>query len=131
MYENTRNYIGRDQSGHYKQEIGDYVYIVRSSHTGVIPEITIECFDPANGNKKIGEAVFEVRGLPTKHLVSSWTWVEKAYEGKGVAGTMYAYVKSLGNDIMPSDDQTTKGKKMWSKWKANGDAKHLLPAKSG
>jgi hypothetical protein len=39
---------------------------------------------------------------------------------------MYAYAKMLGNDIIPSYNQTSQGKAMWAAWEKADDAKHLI-----
>jgi hypothetical protein len=38
---------------------------------------------------------------------------------------MYAVMRMLGVNIHPATHQTDDGKKMWDKWRKNGDAKHI------
>jgi GNAT superfamily N-acetyltransferase len=74
----------------------------------------------------IGHAQFVVKSdeKGDQWLESAWTEVDQDYDGRGVAAMMYAFAKSLGNDIKPSPDQSTYGKWMWKKW--GKDAKHLV-----
>jgi hypothetical protein len=44
----------------------------------------------------------------------------------GIASTMYAYAKMLGNDVRPSTVQMPGGKAMWKAWRKSGAAKHLM-----
>ena len=80
------------------------------------------------GNKQVGHVFFELHQRPGSKpwFESGGTTVESGYEGKGIASTMYAYAKMLGNDVRPSGLQTKQGKNMWTKWKKNGDAQYLM-----
>ena len=105
----------------HTQEIGDFTYTAVGQEIG---DLDITAF---HNGKKIGHAIFNIygRGIE-KRLESGATFVKPAYEKKGVAATMYAYAKMLGNDIKPSPTQTPDGKAMWNSWFDKGDARHLL-----
>jgi hypothetical protein len=85
-------------------------------------KILIGCYD---GDALVGKAHFEIR--PKQGwLESANTEVNKKYQKKGIASTMYAYAKMLGNDITPSPHQSNMGKKMWAAWDKSGDAQYLM-----
>ena len=110
----------------HKQVIGDYTYTASVEMFIGEPLLNIKAYD---GNKEIGHILFEIwylDGRPGRsHIESGGTEVAPEYRGQGVASTMYAYAKMLGNDIMPSWSQTSKGKAMWAAWEKAGDARHL------
>jgi hypothetical protein len=85
--------------------------------------LTITAHDRQN---VIGWAHFVVKSdeKGNQWLESEWTEVDDDYMSRGVAAMMYAFAKSLGNDIKPSPHQSTWGKRMWKKW--GKDAKHLV-----
>ena len=113
-----------------------------------------DCFDPAfndtqhfdgltyrasaieeNGKEyfqiKVFDDNFQQVGLakfrPSKRgLVSAITSFKPEYQGQGIARNIYAYVRALGNTIVPSRNQLPPGKAMWAAWKKSGDAKHLM-----
>jgi len=73
--------------------------------------------------QQIGLAKFR----PSKNgLVSAVTSLKLEYQGRGIARNIYAYVRMLGNTIVPSRNQLPPGKAMWDAWKKSGDAKHLM-----
>jgi GNAT superfamily N-acetyltransferase len=73
--------------------------------------------------QQIGLAKFR----PSKNgLVSAVTSLKPEYQGRGIARNIYAYVRMLGNTIVPSRNQLPPGKAMWDAWKKSGDAKHLM-----
>ena len=109
----------------HEQRIGDFLYTAttKKSDSGFYTYLLIRCYD---GNKEIGKVNFEVRILAGKKwLESQLTEVASGYQQQGIASTMYAYAKMLGNDIKPSKYQSDMGKDMWAGWKKSGDAKHL------
>jgi len=129
----------------HKQEIGDFTYTASieqgrnhrwepypgapftnagtSKSYYVVTWLYIKCFD---GNKKIGESIFEIKGSDNKQWLESYqTKVEREYQNRGIASTMYAYAKMLGNDIKPSGLQSWQGQSMWKAWRKSGEAKHL------
>jgi GNAT superfamily N-acetyltransferase len=115
----------------HKQKIGDYTYTATAEDFEGSPLLWIKAYD---GNKEIGHILFEIivrspggRRMPSAdYLESGGTEVDPAYRNKGVASTMYAYAKMLGNDIRASYNQTSQGKAMWAAWEKAGDAKHLV-----
>ena len=115
----------------HKQVIGDYTYIATAEDFEGSPLLWIKAYD---GNKEIGHILFEIivrspggkRKASADYIESGGTEVDPAYRNKGVASTMYAYAKMLGNDIQSSYNQTSQGKAMWKAWEKAGDAKHLV-----
>jgi GNAT superfamily N-acetyltransferase len=108
--------------------IGDYEFEAREAIGGMgdydANALTIIAYDPKKKNKIIGNANFVVKGRGSKRsLASDDTYVDPKYRGEGIATMMYAYAKSLGNDIKGSNIQTPMGKKMWANW--GSDAEHL------
>lgn len=107
----------------HKQQIGDYTYTAALEpdrfHKSDL--FVIRCYD---GDKMIGQAKFYTTFGDS--LVSALTTVQPAYQKSGIASTMYAYARMLGNTIEPSASQLPPGKKMWKAWKKSGEAKHLM-----
>lgn len=115
----------RNPEFEHEQEIGNYKYTAKTqlSSSGLTTYLHIRCYD---GAKLIGKVNFEVRNLVGKKwLESQQTEVAPEYKKQGIASTMYAYAKMLGNDIKPSPYQSDEGQDMWKAWKKSGDAKHL------
>lgn len=129
----------------HKQEIGDFTYTASTEQAKqyrwepypgapvfdadtnpyyIVTWLNIKCFD---NNKQIALAIFEVKGNEKNQqwLESYQTSVDKSYRGRGIASSMYAYAKMLGNDVKPSSSQSDQGQSMWKAWKKSGDAKHL------
>ena len=130
----------------HKQEIGDFTYTASTEQAKqyrwepypgapvfdadtsnpyyIITWLNIKCFD---NNKQIALAIFEVKGNEKNQqwLESYQTSVEKSYRGRGIASSMYAYAKMLGNDVKPSSSQSDQGQSMWKAWRKSGEAKHL------
>jgi GNAT superfamily N-acetyltransferase len=115
----------------HKQVIGDYTYKASVEMFMGEPILSIKAYD---GDREIGHILFEIivrspggkRDPSADYLESGGTEVDPAYRNKGVASTMYAYAKMLGNDIRPSYNQTSQGQAMWAAWNKAGDAKHLI-----
>ncbi len=101
----------------HTQKIGDYTYTASSDGRGYL---YIECH---HRNKQIGRVDFYVRNGA---LESEQTEVEPEYQRMGIASTMYAYAKMLGNDVKPSSNLLRPGKNMWRAWRKSGDDKHLV-----
>lgn len=110
----------------HSQVIGDYTYTASVEIFLDDPLLNIAAYD---GNKKIGSAMFQIfdwEDDPAEgYMESGGTEVDPNYRNKGVASTMYAYAKMLGNDIRRSSNRTDQGKAMWSAWDKSGDSKHL------
>ena len=111
----------RNRRFEHTQQIGNYTYKATVEIFIGEPLLWIKAYD---GNKEIGHVLFELYG---DHLESGGTEVDPKYRNKGIASTMYAYAKMLGNDIKPSYNRTDQGKGMWSAWEKSGDAKYLTP----
>lgn len=113
----------------HTQEIGDYAYkaFAYEGRPGV-KFLRIQAFADATDNPmdRIGDVLFRITDDATGgYLESINTFVADEYQKKGIASTMYAFAKMLGNDIQPSKDQLPAGQAMWKAWKKSGDAKHL------
>ena len=126
MYQNIDEEINPDIFNlgfEHEQEIGDYLYTAHVQiGRGTTNYLLIGCYD---GDALVGKAHFEIR--PKQGwLESANTEVNKKYQKKGIASTMYAYAKMLGNDITPSPHQSNMGKKMWAAWDKSGDAQYLM-----
>ena len=110
----------------HKQVIGDYTYTASVEMFIGEPLLNIKAYD---GNKEIGHILFEIFHWEDEsaksHIESGGTEVDPKYRNKGIASTMYAYAKMLGNDIRASSNRTDQGKAMWAAWDKSGDAKHL------
>jgi len=110
----------------HRQVIGNYTYTASVEIFLGDPLLNIKAYD---GNKEIGHAMFEVwhfEDQPAKsHIESGGTEVDPKYRNKGVASTMYAYAKMLGNDINASSNRTPQGRAMWAAWEKSGDAQHI------
>jgi pyrimidine deaminase RibD-like protein/GNAT superfamily N-acetyltransferase len=111
--------------------IGDYEFDAIEKTGGMIDwdanALTIIAYDPRRKKNKqvIGKADFVVKGRGSKsRLVSDDTYVDPKYRGEGIATMMYAYARSLGNNVGHSNIRTPMGKAMWDKWGA--DAQHLM-----
>ena len=114
----------------HTQQIGDYTYIASVEIFLDEPILNIKAYD---GDKEIGHVLFEIfdweDDTSNSYMESGGTEVDPKYRGKGIATTMYAYAKMLGNDIIPSFNRTTQGKAMWAGW--GQDAKHLRDVAEG
>lgn len=104
----------------HRQEIDGFVYTAESKvYFNKLDTLKIRCYN--NENEEIASVLFEVK--QGKWLQAVQVVVEPEYRGEGLANTMYAYAKMLGNTIKPSGTQTDQGKAMWAKW--GTDARHL------
>ena len=109
--------------------MGNFVFNARTFTGGLADPnakgLQIRAYDPKNLKSSIGSADFIVKKDKKGNtwLESDDTEVNDKYRGKGVATMMYAFAKSLGNDIKPGDYKSYAGAKMWNKW--GKDAKHL------
>lgn len=112
-------------------EMGDFMFDARSflgGYDGDESGLQIRAYDfkRPKGQQTIAHADFI---LQTNRKGNTWlesddTWVHEDYRGRGVASTMYAFAKMLGNDIKPSSIQTISGRGMWRGW--GKDAKNLV-----
>jgi GNAT superfamily N-acetyltransferase len=126
MYQNIDEEINPDVLDprfNHKQEIGEYTYTagLEPGRFHKADLFVIRCYD---GDKMIGQAKFYTTFGDS--LVSALTTVQPEYQKQGIASTMYAYARMLGNTIEPSASQLPPGKKMWKAWKKSGDAQYLM-----
>jgi hypothetical protein len=95
--------------------------------------LQIRAYDPKRpkGSRLIGSADFikKTDKKGNQWLESDDTEVAEEYQGQGVATMMYAFAKSLNNDIQRSPFQSKAGSDMWNKW--GKDAKNLMKEASG
>ena len=110
--------------------MGDFMFDARTFTGGMGDSdavgLQIRAYDPKKSKtSSIGSADFIVKKdkKGNSWLESDDTEVDPEYQGKGVATLMYAFAKSLGNDIKPSPYQSVAGQNMWAKW--GKDAKNL------
>lgn len=114
---------------YHEQEIDGKVYSAKTVKEGWNKRnkelyLSIECKD---NNKIIAGALFLIFNIRSNQWLESVdTWVNDAYKQSGIARTMYAYAKMLGNDVRPSTVQTPDGQAMRKAWKKSGEAKHLI-----
>ena len=117
----------------HEQEINGMMYSAKTgpmSNAGKQLYLTIECRNPEIPDRIAGMAVFIIMDtIKGQWLESMDTYVVGDYKMSGIASTMYAYAKMLGNDIKPSAYQSQMGKQMWRKWHEKGDAQHLIAGK--
>jgi len=113
----------------HQQVIGDYTYTAASSmRSDNANYLVIKAYEDLNDPLgHVAQVNFFIRGTPESgYLESLNTWVAPEYRGKGIASTIYAYARMLGNTVKPSSNQTGQGRQMWSGWKQSGDAEHLI-----
>jgi len=119
----------------HTQKIGDYTYkaFAYEGRPGV-KFLRVQAFvnESDNAMDRIGDVLFRITDDNLGgHLESINTFVADEYQKQGIASTMYAYAKMLGNDIQPSKDQLPPGQAMWKAWEKSGDAQHLMKEDSG
>lgn len=108
----------------HSQEIGDFLYKAEADNdSGYGTTLVITAYD---GKKEIAQAEF-IMDEDADSLTSANTWVLPEYQELGIATTMYAYAKMLGNDVTPSRIQTDQGNRMWRSWNQKKQSKHILP----
>lgn len=105
----------------FEQEIDGVTYRV-SNVKGGSNNIKIQALDKKQ--QVIANALFW-RHQYQDGLESLSTYVDPAWQGKGIATNMYAVMRMLGVNIHPATHQSDDGKKMWDKWRKSGDAKHI------
>jgi hypothetical protein len=105
----------------HSQKIGDYTYTAEFGYGGYL---YVSCF---RRGKEIGRAHFHING---DNLESTMSDVDRAYQRRGIASTMYAYAKMLGNDVKVSNNLLPDGRKMWKAFRKSGANKHLVAEES-
>ena len=78
--------------------------------------LIIKVFDPKSTSiwfksAGIASARFIVTG---DHMEVSAVQVATEYQRQGIASAMYNFARELGNDVLPSRNQTDQGKAFWS-----------------
>lgn len=108
----------------HELEMHGYRYTAETdNNSGYGTQLIIKVYD---GSKEIANAEF-IEEPHDKALISANTWVLEKYRGQNIATNMYAYAKMLGNDIIPSDNQTDQGERMWRSWNQSKQSQHILP----
>jgi hypothetical protein len=85
------------------------------------PVLTIKVLD--DNFQQAGVAKFKQSKNGVVSLITSF---RPEYQGQGLARNIYAYVRAMGNTIVPSRNQLPPGRAMWAAWKKSGEAKHLM-----
>jgi hypothetical protein len=85
------------------------------------PVLTVKVLD--DNFQQAGLAKFKPSKAGVVSLITSF---RPEYQGQGLARNIYAYVRAMGNTIVPSRNQLPGGRAMWDAWKKSGDAKHLM-----
>jgi GNAT superfamily N-acetyltransferase len=85
------------------------------------PVLTIKVLD--DNFQQAGVAKFKASKKGVTSLITSF---RPEYQGQGIARNIYAYVRAMGNTIVPSRNQLPPGKAMWDSWKKSGEAQHLM-----
>lgn len=113
-----------DNRFQHEVEIGGLRYTAEAdNNSGYGTQLIIKVYD---GRTEIATTEFMI-DEDHNSLVSANTWVLPKYQDQGVASTMYAYAKMLGNDVVPSRIQTDQGNSMWRAWNQKKQSKHILP----
>jgi len=85
------------------------------------PVLTIRVLD--DNFQAAGVAKFKASKRGVTSLITSF---RPEYQGQGIARNIYAYVRAMGNTIIPSRKQLPPGRAMWDSWKKSGEAQHLM-----
>ena len=92
----------------HEQEINGMIYSAKTgpmSKSGKQLYLTIECRNPEIPDRIAGMAVFIIMNTNKGQWLESMdTYVVGNYKMSGIASTMYAYAKMLGNDIKKNTD---------------------------
>jgi len=82
--------------------------------------LMIEVFD----SKNPGDLIAYTKLLVSKlDMIPAATWVKPQYQRQGIASAMYNFARELGNDIIPSSDQTADAEAFWAAGAGLGRAK--------
>jgi GNAT superfamily N-acetyltransferase len=74
---------------------------------------------------KIAQGIFLKNNPEAEALVAGGVTVDSAYQRKGVASSMYAFAKELGNDVIASVDQSDDAVAMWKGMQAKGGGESI------
>jgi predicted GNAT family acetyltransferase len=75
--------------------------------------------------KRMGYAWFALPDNDAGAMTCSFITVPDELQKQGIAKTMYAYARQLGNSIERSSAQLSPGKAMWASWDKSGFSKEL------
>ena len=113
-------------------DIGILILRARNTSDVVPPQFVVDVYTPENPNKSIGHFRFLVMDWePPKttwfarkskrdpYVIGGNVRVWDQYQKKGIARAVYAWVKSLGNDVRPSTTRTPAGMSMWNSFERN------------
>jgi len=78
---------------------------------------------------KIAQGIFLKNNPGAEALVAGAVDVDSAYQRKGVASSMYAFAKELGNDVIASVDQSDDAVAMWKGMRAKGVGENFADGK--
>jgi GNAT superfamily N-acetyltransferase len=78
---------------------------------------------------KIAQGMYLKNNPGAEALVAGAVDVDSAYQRKGVASSMYAFAKELGNDIIASVDQSDDAVAMWKGMRAKGVGENFADGK--
>lgn len=103
---------------------GKYVATVRHTEGGEGPHgmLMLEVRDK-QGNRVAGANMSPKNAwdpLETTDLITNAVGTIESQRGKGIATEMYKFISELGNDIVPSNMQTTAGRGLWDKMGREG-----------
>jgi len=113
-------------------DVGTLMLRARNTSDVVPPQFVVDVYTPENPNKSIGHFRFLVMDWePPKttwfarkskrdpYVIGGNVRVWDQYQKKGIARAVYAWVKSLGNDVRPSTTRTPAGMSMWNSFERN------------
>ena len=78
---------------------------------------------------KIAHGTYLQNNPGAEALVAAGVYVDPAYQRKGVASSMYSFAKELGNDVIPSVDQSDDARAMWAGMQQKGVAENFADGK--
>ena len=83
-----------------------------------------------NRGERLGYAWFTLPDNDAGAMTCSFITVPDQHQKKGIATTMYAYARKLGNSIERSTTQLGPGRDMWTAWDKSGFSKELAEVRS-
>jgi len=113
-------------------DVGTLMLRARNTSDVVPPQFVVDVYTPENPNKSIGHFRFLVldweppkttwfarKSKRDPYVIGGNVRVWDQYQKKGIARAVYAWVKSLGNDVRPSTTRTPAGMSMWNSFERN------------
>lgn len=95
---------------------GQYRMVAAGSDNRYGGSLTITVFTIADKPEEVGYAGFSVRERREDnepHLRAGMIAISPRFRKLGIAKEIYKFANDIGNDIMPSTNQTDDGKAMW------------------